>query len=169
MALGLDKIAKQVASGLEPDEQVVAACRVMPQGAAGEFIFRSTRYRHGALGYKVSRGMEEHLLGDLPDQEREAAERVSFPLVPQMLLVLTDRRFLVWSVAKFTNKPTDVLGAVPLEELVGVERDEGKLVASSVPRLTLSFEGGDALGLLAARPHTRLLDELAAAIAERIR
>jgi hypothetical protein len=138
------------------------------QGAAGEFIFRSTRYRGGALGYKVNRAMAEHMLGDLPDEEREAAERVGFPLVPQMLLVLTHRWFLVWSVAKL-NKPTDVLGAVPLEELVGVEREEDKLVASTVPRLTLSFEGGDALGLLAARPHSVLLDELEAAIADRLR
>jgi len=167
VALTVDKLAKQIGAGLEPGETVVAACRVMPEGAASEFIFRATRYQHGALGYVVNQRMADTMLGDLPEREREAASVVGFPLAPQLLLVLTDRRFMVWGLAKLTNRPTVVLGAVPLDELTGVERDEGKLVASTVPRLVLRFRGGDELGLLAARPHTALLDGLAGEIRSR--
>jgi len=168
MALTLDKLTRQVAAGLEPGEVVVAACRVMPEGAAGEFIFQATRFAGGASGYVVNRKMAAGMLGGLPDQERDAAQTVGFPLAPQLLLVLSDRRFMVWAVAKFSSKATELLGAVPLEELAGVERGEGKLVSSTVPRLALRFRGGQELGLLAARPHTALLDELATAIDARL-
>lgn len=168
VALTVEKITKQIAPSIEPGETVVAACRVMPEGAASEFIFTATRYRQGALGYVVSTRMADRMVGDLPERERGAAEVVGFPLAPELLLVLSDRRFMVFGLTKLTNRPTEVLGAVPLEELAGVERDEGRLVASTVPRLVLRFRGGDALGLLAARPHTALLDGLADAIRSRL-
>lgn len=137
----LNNVVKKVTKaadklGLEPGEEIRAACTTNPKGTMKRAVGGSVGGVVGAL--VASRGDRGG-----PDGGG-LAER--FP-TGQHFLVVTDRRLLACSTSAMSGKPKEVAAQWTLDEVAAIVTDSGKL---AVP-MSIGFADGSSVAVEAAR------------------
>jgi hypothetical protein len=131
------KITRSVGSDLQPDEQLEAGVFVQPAGAMG----RSLGSQLGGIAglVAVTRNQEK---------KRDAAEiKTDNGIGAQLgdkrhVIGLTSKRFLIWGHSTMSGKPKGLDLAVPLDDLVSISHEKGKLLTKMV------FEFSDGSGAI---------------------
>lgn len=148
------KIRKAVGGDIEADEQVEAGVFVQPAG--------TTRGMMGSqLGGVVGAVIADKLGGakDEPvELSRETGVAADIP-DKRLVLGLTSRRLLVWGHSTMSGKPKGLEAAIPLDRVLAVEAEKGKLAH----RLVVAFDDGS--GIQVEAPKVGKPDDFVAAFA----
>lgn len=136
----LNNVVKKVTKaadkvGVEPGENVLAACTTNPRGTMNRMLARELGGAIGALA--AGRGGAEQVEGGLADR---------FP-AGQHYLVVTDRRLLACSVSTMTGKPKELVAEWTLDEVLAIATESGRL---ALP-MTIAFADGTAVSVEAAK------------------
>ncbi|MHB0915921.1 MAG: hypothetical protein ACYC4M_09640 [Thermoleophilia bacterium] len=132
------KLAKRAREVLESGEDLVAGVRVTLKGTA---VGMGLAVGLGGIG-GIAIGSK------LMDKGREAAsDHSGIELTQLMALGLTDRRLIIWKRSQATGKTREIIGEIPLVEVVDVSFEPRKLG----DRLTLTLTGDRSLELEVAR------------------
>lgn len=131
------KIVKAVGGDLQADEQLEAGTFVQPSGVTGRVlgsqlggiaglvaVTRNQEKKRDAMDIKTDTGVGAHL-GD-----------------KRHVIGLTSKRFLIWGHSTFSGKPKGLDLAIPLDDLVSISHEKGKIVTKMV------FEFSDGSGAL---------------------
>jgi hypothetical protein len=122
-----DKLAKKAATVLEPDEQLLAAARVVT-GRLGLAVAAAI----GGVGATDRQGTRQGDDGSLAQ---------SLGLPKQTAIGLTPRRMLFWSISEWTGGAKAVVAEMPLTSLRAATFERGKVIG----KLSLSLVDGSAL------------------------
>lgn len=115
MAKIADVMRKADPSALAPDENYVAASRVLPKGSAlGIGI--------SALGGALSGSVGSSMIGESVES---AAEAIGSDAAAQMAFGLTQRRIVVWKCSAVSGKPTEVIGEITFDSIESVSFERG--------------------------------------------
>ncbi len=131
------KINKSCAGDIEADEQIEAGTFVQPAGAMG----RQLGSQLGGIGglIAVTRNQEK---------KRDAMEIKTDEGLGKIMgsgrrvIGLTSRRFLMWGHSQLSGKPKGLEAAIPLDDLVSLSHEKGKVVTKLV------FEFADGSGAI---------------------
>ncbi len=131
------KITKSCAGDIAADEQIEAGTFVQPAGAMGRQLGSQLGGIAGLVA--VTRNQEK---------KRDAMEiKTDEGLGMQLgsgrrVIGLTSRRFLMWGHSQLSGKPKGLEAEIPLDDLVSISHDKGKLVTKMV------FEFADGSGAI---------------------
>ncbi len=101
------KLVALIRSDLEQGEQIVVGIKAFVPGAMHAQTTAATGAAFGGgSGDEAARSLDH-----LREATRAAAESLPFPVVPQMVFGLTDRRLAVWAMSAL-GKPKHLLGSV---------------------------------------------------------
>ncbi len=101
------RLVALVRGDLEQDEQIVVGFKAFVPGA----MLAQTAAATGAAFGGGSGDEAARSLDHLREATRAAAEHLPFPVVPQMIFGLTNRRFAVWAMSAM-GKPKHLLGSL---------------------------------------------------------
>ena len=117
MAKIIKTLSKLAQEHLSAEEEITAGLRVNLKGTA--------------LGVGLTVGIGGvlgSLAGSKPLKEgRDQASEAGIPFTQQMALGLTNERILLWSRSQLSGKPKDLLGEIPVSDIVDVLFEKGAL------------------------------------------
>ena len=126
MAKIADVMRKADPSALAPDENYVAASRVLPKGSAlGIGI--------SALGGALSGSVGSSMIGESVES---AAEAIGSDAAAQMAFGLTQRRIVVWKCSAVSGKPTEVIGEITFDSIESVSFEKGRFSGTLLMEFT---------------------------------
>jgi hypothetical protein len=143
------KIQKSVGGDLQADEQVEAGLFVQPTGTTSGMMI-------GGLVGAVAANKVGNKKGETAELSRDTGLAAEIPN-ERLVLGLTGRRLLVWGHAAMSGKPKGMKSAVPLERVVRIQAETGKLTH----RMVIGFDDGS--GLVVEAPKMGKPDEFVAA------
>jgi hypothetical protein len=131
------KIEKACSGDFQPDEQLEAGVFVQPAGAMGRTLGMQLGGVAGLVA--VTRGQKK--------RQDTAEIRTDTGIGAQLggkrhVIGLTSKRFLIWGHSQLSGKPKDLELAIPLDDLVSISHDKGKLATKMV------FEFSDGSGAI---------------------
>jgi len=131
------KITKACKGDIDADEQIEAGTFVQPAGAMG----RALGSQLGGIAGLVAVTRNQEKKRDA--MEIKTDEGVGLALGSgRRVIGLTSRRFLVWGHSSLSGKPKGLEAAIPLDDLVSISHDKGKIVTKMV------FEFADGSGAI---------------------
>ena len=131
------KITKSVGGDLQADEQLEAGTFVQPSGAMG----RSLGSQLGGIAGLVAVTRNQEKKRDAMEIKTDTG--IGAQLGDKRHVVgLTSKRFLIWGHSSLSGKPKGLDLAVPLDDLVSISHEKGKIVTKMV------FEFSDGSGAI---------------------
>jgi hypothetical protein len=131
------KITKNCQGDLDADEQIEAGVFVQPAGAMG----RSLGSQLGGLGGLVAVTRNQEKKRDAMDIQTDTGLGLQLGS-GRRVVGLTSRRVLIWGHSQLSGKPKGLEAAIPLDDLVSISHETGKLVTKMV------FEFSDGSGAI---------------------
>jgi len=131
MADWTKKISKVAGSTLQPGEQVREGILCQPSGLTSQLMARSIG---GIAGAAIASKLRTKDDGTIDSTSGIAGTVPDGPIA----VGLTDRRVLVYSFAKMTGKPKDLLLTMPASDLAAVDVQKG----TAAHKVTLMFADG---------------------------
>ena len=123
--------------GLQPGEQVLAACTTNPKGTVKRMAFVQGG---GLVGAAIAAATDK---GESTEETVANAAGKLAARYPggQLFLVVTDRRVLAAKVGAMSGKPKELSAEWTRAEVAGIEVEQGKLA----PPMTITFSDGSAV------------------------
>jgi len=135
------KITKAVGTDLQADEQLEAGLLVQPAGTMGRTLGTQLGGIAGLVAVTRTQGKRRDAEGIVTDSGVGAELGGK-----RHVLGLTSKRFLVWGHSQLSGKPKGLELAIPLDDLVSISHDKGKLATKLV------FEFSDGSGAIMEGP-----------------
>lgn len=138
------KLAKAIGGELQPGEQLLAGCKVLPAGGIAKTAVNALMTGQvGTVASSGDGGQAEPLANGLP-------------IASQMGLAITTHKLVTCGLSTMTGSPNRVLGSLPLAALASLGAEERRIAGLKAGQLTLQFTDGTSLYLEA--PRTALAD-----------
>jgi hypothetical protein len=131
------KITKSCAGDIEVDEQLEAGTFVQPAGAMGRALGMQLGGIAGLVAVTRNQGKKRDA-ADIKTDEGLGKQLGS----GRRVIGLTSRRFLMWGHSSLSGKPKGLEAAIPLDDLVSISHQKGKVVTKMV------FEFADGSGAI---------------------
>ncbi len=131
------KITKTCAGDIEADEQIEAGTFVQPGGAMGRQLGSQLGGIAGFVAVTRNQGKKRDAM-EIKTDEGLGKQLGS----GRRVIGLTSRRFLMWGHSQLSGKPKGLEAAIPLDDLVSISHDKGKIVTKMV------FEFADGSGAI---------------------
>ncbi|MGA9597069.1 MAG: hypothetical protein WBV06_12980 [Acidimicrobiia bacterium] len=131
------KIEKTCGSDLQPDEQLEAGVFVQPAGAMG----RALGAQLGGIAGLVAVTRNQEKKRDVMEISTDTGIGAQLGN-KRHVIGLTSKRFLIWGHSQLSGKPKGLELAIPLDNLVSISHDKGKLATKMV------FEFSDGSGAI---------------------
>jgi hypothetical protein len=131
------KINKSCAGDIQADEQIEAGLFVQPAGAMGRQLGMQLGGIAGLIAVTRDQGKKRDAM-DIRTDTGVGAQLGS----GRRVVGMTSRRLLIWGHSQLSGKPKGLEAAIPLDDLVSISHDKGKIVTKMV------FEFADGSGAI---------------------
>lgn len=131
------KINKACSGDIEADEQIEAGVFVQPAGAMG----KSLGSQLGGIAGLVAVTRSQEKKRDAMDIRTDTGTGAKLG-DGRHVIGMTSRRFLIWGHSQLSGKPKGLDLAIPLEDLVSLSHEKGKIATKMV------FEFSDGSGAI---------------------
>ncbi|MCP3936475.1 MAG: hypothetical protein GY708_14000 [Actinomycetia bacterium] len=165
----MDKTIQRCLPLLDAGEQIAAAVKVLPRGAAHEAILGAAGAVAGGTLSPIAAGAGGVLGHRAGAAEGEAgrSERAEADLhvgsASQVLLAVTDRRVALFELGAF-GKPKELAASLGRDRIKSVEFGETKLFGQKMGEIVIGTDDGSTVGFGVAKVHRRQGEEVVAAL-----